>query len=170
MKFDALETRSQFRCNSGFFTFIFMKLWRIFAVGISRFQTVVIRILVGGGAEPQPPSPLVALPTGGALGLIAGLTGTGCGIFLSPLLILMRWAEARTVAGISAAFIFCNSAAGLLGQGAKLEALPAETPWYVGAVIIGGLLGSKLGVGTIVVALLGGWALGISPLTILGLL
>lgn len=95
-------------------------------------------------AETQPPGPLVALPTGGALGLIAGLTGTGGGIFLSPLLILMRWAEARTVAGISAAFIFCNSAAGLLGQGAKLEALPAETPWYVAAVIVGGLLGSGI--------------------------
>lgn len=88
------------------------------------------------------PRPAVALPTGGALGLIAGLTGTGGGIFLSPLLVLMRWAEARTVAGISAAFIFCNSAAGLLGQGAQLDALPRETPWYVGAVVIGSFLGS----------------------------
>lgn len=96
------------------------------------------------GAETHAPRPLVALPTGAALGLIAGLTGTGGGIFLSPLLILMRWAEARTVAGISAAFIFCNSAAGLLGQGARLDALPAETPWYVGAVVVGGLIGSGI--------------------------
>lgn len=96
------------------------------------------------GAETHAPQPVVALPTGAALGLIAGLTGTGGGIFLSPLLILMRWAEARTVAGISAAFIFCNSAAGLLGQGARLDALPAETPWYVGAVVVGGLLGSGI--------------------------
>jgi uncharacterized protein len=36
--------------------------------------------------------------------------------------------------------------------------------------LLGSLLGSRLGVGTIVVALLGGWALGINPLTILGLL
>ena len=63
---------------------------------------------------------------------------------MSPLLVLMRWAEPRTVAGISAAFIFSNSAAGLLGQGAKLDALPAQTPWYVGAVIVGGLLGSGI--------------------------
>lgn len=96
------------------------------------------------GTETNPPQPLVALPTGAALGLIAGLTGTGGGIFLSPLLVLMRWAEARTVAGISAAFIFCNSAAGLLGQGARLDALPPETPWYVGAVIVGGLIGSGI--------------------------
>ena len=94
--------------------------------------------------ESTPPGPAIALPTGGALGLIAGLTGTGGGIFLSPLLVLMRWAEARTVAGISAAFIFCNSAAGLLGQGAQLGSLPPETPLYVGAVVVGGLLGSGL--------------------------
>lgn len=86
----------------------------------------------------------IALPTGGVLGLIAGLTGTGGGIFLSPLLVLMRWAEPRTVAGISAAFIFCNSAAGLLGQGAQLNALPAATPYYVGAVVLGGVAGSWL--------------------------
>lgn len=95
-------------------------------------------------ADPIAPSAVVALPAGGTLGLIAGLTGTGGGIFLSPLLIFMRWAEARTVAGISAAFIFCNSAAGLFGQGASLSALPASTPLFVGAVVAGGLIGSGL--------------------------
>lgn len=110
---------------------------------IASAATLIFRPQIAG-AETRAPSPFVALPTGGALGLIAGLTGTGGGIFLSPLLILMRWAEARTVAGISAAFIFCNSAAGLLGQGAKLDALPAQTPWYVGGVIVGGLLGSGI--------------------------
>ncbi len=110
---------------------------------IASAATLVFKPQIAG-AETRAPSPFVALPTGGALGLIAGLTGTGGGIFLSPLLILMRWAEARTVAGISAAFIFCNSAAGLLGQGAKLSALPAQTPLYVVAVIVGGLLGSGI--------------------------
>ena len=91
-------------------------------------------------AQAKMPPVLLALPSGGALGFIAGLTGTGGGIFLSPLLVLMNWAEARTVAGISAAFIFCNSAAGLLGRGAGLSALPVATPWYVGAVVVGGLI------------------------------
>ncbi|MCU0729307.1 MAG: sulfite exporter TauE/SafE family protein [Sphingopyxis sp.] len=72
------------------------------------------------------------------------MLGVGGGIFLSPMLIFMRWAEARTVAGISAAFIFCNSAAGLLGQGASLSALPASTPLFIGAVVAGGLIGSGL--------------------------
>lgn len=113
------------------------------AVLIASAAALVFRPQLAG-AKTNPPQPLVALPTGAALGLIAGLTGTGGGIFLSPLLILMRWAEARTVAGISAAFIFCNSAAGLLDKGARLDALPAETPWYVGAVVVGGLLGSGI--------------------------
>ena len=95
-------------------------------------------------ADPVAPPAAATLPVGSALGLVAGLTGTGGGIFLSPLLIFMRWAEARTVAGISAAFIFCNSAAGLFGQGASLSALPASTPLFVGAVLAGGLIGSGL--------------------------
>ncbi|MCB2015129.1 MAG: sulfite exporter TauE/SafE family protein [Novosphingobium sp.] len=95
-------------------------------------------------ADPVAPSAAATLPVGGALGLVAGLTGTGGGIFLSPLLIFMRWAEARTVAGISAAFIFCNSAAGLFGQGASLSALPTSTSLFVGAVVAGGLIGSGL--------------------------
>lgn len=121
-------------------------IWHRVLLGIvliASAATLVFRPPIAG-AETRAPSLLVALPTGGALGLIAGLTGTGGGIFLSPLLILMRWAEVRTVAGISAAFIFCNSAAGLLGQGAKLDALPPQTPWYVCAVIVGGLLGSGI--------------------------
>ena len=95
-------------------------------------------------AETRPPQTFIALPTGAFLGLMAGLTGTGGGIFLSPLLILFRWCDPRMAAGISAAFIFCNSAAGLLGQGAQLSSMPDSTPWYILAVIAGGALGSRL--------------------------
>ena len=45
------------------------------------------------------------------IGLLSGLTGTGGGIFLSPLLIFTRWAETRDTGGVSAAFILVNSAA-----------------------------------------------------------
>lgn len=120
--------------------------WHQRALGIVLLASAAVLALrpkLAGGTV-TPPRPAVALPTGGALGLVAGLTGTGGGIFLSPLLVLMRWAEPRTVAGISAAFIFCNSAAGLLGQGAKLSALPAATPIYVAAVVLGGFAGSWL--------------------------
>ena len=53
-----------------------------------------------------------ALALGAAIGLLSGLTGVGGGIFLSPLLLLLGWAEVRKTAGVSAAFILVNSAAG----------------------------------------------------------
>jgi uncharacterized membrane protein YfcA len=92
------------------------------------------------------PSLAVTLPTGAALGLLAGLTGTGGGIFLSPLIILFGWEGARKTSGIAAAFIVLNSAAGLLGNLASVEHLPAELPILVAAVFAGALLGTWLGV------------------------
>ena len=91
------------------------------------------------------PKAVLALPVGGALGLLAGLTGTGGGIFLSPLILLMRWAEPRTTAGVAAAFIFVNSAAGLAGNVQQVGNLPDAMPIYAAAVLIGGLLGSYMG-------------------------
>jgi len=92
------------------------------------------------------PTLAITLPTGAALGLLAGLTGTGGGIFLSPLIILFGWEGARKTSGVAAAFIFLNSAAGLLGNLASVRDLPVALPVLVGAVFIGALLGSWLGV------------------------
>lgn len=92
------------------------------------------------------PSPLVTLPVGAVLGLLAGLSGTGGGIFLSPLLILFGWEDARKTSGIAAAFIVLNSIAGLLGNVASVQQLPAELPILVASVFAGALLGTWLGV------------------------
>lgn len=92
------------------------------------------------------PSLALTLPAGAALGLLAGLTGTGGGIFLSPLIILFGWEDARKTAGVAAAFIVLNSAAGLLGNFAGVRQLPAELPILVAAVFAGALAGSWLGV------------------------
>lgn len=92
------------------------------------------------------PSPALTLPAGAGLGLLAGLTGTGGGIFLSPLMILFGWENARRTAGVAAAFIVLNSAAGLLGNLASVQRLPAELPILASAVFAGALLGSWLGV------------------------
>jgi uncharacterized membrane protein YfcA len=89
----------------------------------------------------EPPPLALTLPVGAALGLLAGLTGTGGGIFLSPLIILFGWEEPRRTSGVAAAFIFLNSAAGLAGNFAGLEALPPELPIFVAAVAAGALLG-----------------------------
>lgn len=94
----------------------------------------------------RPPSLAIALPSGAALGLLAGLTGTGGGIFLSPLIILFGWEEPRRTSGVAAGFILINSLAGLAGNVAAVRDLPPELPWFVGAVAVGALLGTWLGV------------------------
>lgn len=92
------------------------------------------------------PSLLITLPTGAALGLLAGLTGTGGGIFLSPLIIIFGWETPRHTSGVAAGFILLNSIAGLAGNVAAVRGLPLELPWLAGAVAAGALLGTWLGV------------------------
>lgn len=55
----------------------------------------------------------IGLPVGFVLGFLAGLIGIGGGIFLSPLLLLMGWADAKKTAALSAGFILLNSLSGL---------------------------------------------------------
>jgi uncharacterized membrane protein YfcA len=92
------------------------------------------------------PSWWVSLPTGALLGLLAGLSGTGGGIFLSPFIILLHWEEPRRTSGVVAAFIFLNSAAGLAGNAAAVGRLPAELPIFLAAVAAGAVIGTWLGV------------------------
>lgn len=97
--------------------------------------------------RPVAPPPLaVALPCGALIGLLAGATGTGGGIFLSPLILLFSWEEPRKTSGVAAAFIFANSAAGLAGNVSSVGHLPAELPIFVAAVALGALGGVMLGI------------------------
>ncbi len=91
------------------------------------------------------PPRLAALGVGGGLGLLAGLTGVGGGIFLSPLMLLLGWADLRTTAATSAVFIVTNSLAGLGGFLTAGGTMPDTAwPWLVAAGL-GGLAGSTLG-------------------------
>lgn len=93
----------------------------------------------------QMPSLPVAASVGACIGLLSGLTGVGGGIFLSPLLLLMGWAEVRRTAAVSAAFVLANSIAGLAGNISSVGRLPnAIFAWGVAAVV-GGVIGSELG-------------------------
>jgi hypothetical protein len=87
---------------------------------------------------------LAGLLIGAGLGLLAGLTGTGGGIFLTPILLFAGWADARRASAASSVFILVNSVSGLLGGGAP-SALPASFAGWAGAVAAGGLLGAWLG-------------------------
>lgn len=89
--------------------------------------------------------PFVAAP----LGYLAGLVGIGGGIFLAPLLHLVRWREARAIAATASLFILVNSLFGIVGQllkggeGRLGAAVDAGLPLIV-AVAIGGQIGSFL--------------------------
>jgi uncharacterized protein len=93
----------------------------------------------------KPPSRPVLVGVGAGLGLLSGLTGVGGGIFLSPILLLCRWAETKTVSGTSAAFILVNSIAGFAGIVATSAAIPTPIPLWALAAVIGGFVGAELG-------------------------
>jgi uncharacterized membrane protein YfcA len=97
----------------------------------------------------KPPSKAVALPTGAALGALAGLTGIGGGVYLSPLLVFVGWADPQRATGIAALFIVVNSIAGLAGRASSLAMsslamLPDFLPWFVLAAIAGAAIGTTV--------------------------
>lgn len=94
----------------------------------------------------SPHLPLIpAVLAGAAIGLLSGLTGTGGGIFLSPLLIAAGWATTRQASGIAAGFILANSISGLAGNVSAVGSVPADLPLWAGAVLLGAVIGSELG-------------------------
>ena len=96
-------------------------------------------------SEPKEPSRPVAIGVGGVLGLLSGLTGTGGGIFLTPLILFMHWARTKTAAAVSALFILVNSIAGLLGNLSATKTFPAFALPLAIAAVLGGAVGSYLG-------------------------
>jgi uncharacterized membrane protein YfcA len=97
-------------------------------------------------ADTSNPVPVpLALLFGAAIGLISGLTGTGGGIFLSPLLLVMGWAETKQSSGVCAVFILANSISGIVGLLTQPVTFPAMLPYWVVAAVAGGLIGSGLG-------------------------
>jgi uncharacterized membrane protein YfcA len=111
--------------------------WRLFSE--------TLRADKPGRVVAGPPPTALALVIGAGIGLLSGLTGVGGGIFLSPLIVLMGWGTVRDSAAPSAAFILVNSIAGLLGLLTRHPTLPDALPYWVAAVIVGGLIGATLG-------------------------
>ena len=88
----------------------------------------------------------LAMTMGAAVGLLSGITGTGGGIFLSPLIIWLGWVSVKQASGTVAAFIFVNSIAGLLGNFQSTKSLPSELPIFLLAVLLGAIIGTLFGI------------------------
>lgn len=114
----------------------------VLLVAAARFGWTASR--AGADFPPRAPWP-AAIGSGAGIGLLAGLTGTGGGIFLTPLLLAAGWAGTRFAAGTSAAFILANSISGLAGNLRSVGALPPSIPLWLAAVAAGGIIGSELG-------------------------
>jgi len=117
-----------------------------------------LRLLLSGENTLSPSTgrdaPGFALISGAFIGLLSGVVGIGGGIFLAPILYMMKWGTARQIAAACSLFILLNSLSGLLGQVTKLGDTrllhDAIVFWpLLLAVFIGGQIGSWLGTGRI---------------------
>jgi uncharacterized membrane protein YfcA len=95
--------------------------------------------------QTNPPSKPTAIGVGTGLGFLSGLTGTGGGIFLTPLLLFCRWAPIKRAAAVSALFILVNSIGGLVGYFSATGSIPSLGIFLAVPAIVGGTVGSYLG-------------------------
>ena len=143
-----------------FWPFAVLSIPMAFVGGYLNLPTHLFKILIGAvllfsaayffwkpGADEVRTSPgkPVAIASGGVLGLFAGLTGTGGGIFLTPLLLVMRWARTKNASAASAVFILVNSISGLAGNAASTKSIPLLVVPLAVAAVIGGTVGSYFG-------------------------
>lgn len=87
----------------------------------------------------------LSLFTGAVIGFLSGLIGIGGGIILSPVLLLLKWADMKQTAAISALFIFVNSLSGLTGQLTKGVHFSSDMFMYVIIAFVGGICGAYFG-------------------------
>ena len=88
----------------------------------------------------------ISIVIGGILGFISGVVGIGGGIFLSPILFLIRADRPKHIITVASLFILINSISGIIGQLTKNDVLiEIQNYWYLLiAVLIGGQIGNFL--------------------------
>lgn len=99
--------------------------------------------------ESSDSSNITSASIGGGIGFLSGLVGIGGGIFLAPVLHLMRWETPKIIAATASFFILVNSLAGISGQLSNGYTIPYLQLLYslMIAVFLGGQIGSRLGAG-----------------------
>src|SRR5436305_8273442 len=142
-----------------FWPFVLLSVPAAYLGGYIQPSASILRILIGlvllfsaarlifrrgDPAETVAPSKPTAVGVGAGLGFLSGLTGTGGGIFLTPLLLFRRWAHIRQAAAVSAVFILVNSIGGLVGYFTAVGSLPVLGVYLAFPPLIGITLGSDL--------------------------
>lgn len=114
---------------------------------LSGLQMIRAAVMRGARDIPAPESPpfLGALIAGGAIGFVSGMTGTGGGIFLAPVILSMNWVVIRRAAAVTAAYNLLNSGAGLVGAFRILGEAPSALPIWIAVVAAGGTMGAYMG-------------------------
>jgi len=143
-----------------FWPFAFLSIPAAYFGGYLQPSAGILRILIGAVLlfsaarlffrkkdpdQTNPPSKPVAIGVGAGLGFLSGLTGTGGGIFLTPLLLFCKWAVIRQAAAVSALFILVNSIGGLVGYFTAKHSIPTLGIYLAVPAIVGGATGSYLG-------------------------
>lgn len=85
---------------------------------------------------------------GGSIGFLSGMVGIGGGIFLSPILNLMKWDTPKKIAATASVFILANSISGIAGQLTQLSGtIDRSRIFYLClSVFVGGQIGSRMSV------------------------
>lgn len=108
----------------------------------------IVRLVIHVKESSEPsknPNPLISLAIGSGIGLVSGMIGIGGGIILSPVILLLHWANMKETAAVSALFIFVNSIAGLAGLLAKPLTLGPEIYGWIAIAVVSGAAGAYFG-------------------------
>jgi uncharacterized membrane protein YfcA len=120
-------------------------VYKIILGAVLVFAAFRLAINLKGDEDVREPPIVWGLLIGAVIGLLSGLVGVGGGIFLTPVLLLARWSETKTAAGVSAMFILVNSISGLAGNFRQAMELSSDVWLWIVAAVAGGIIGSTLG-------------------------
>jgi uncharacterized protein len=128
-----------------------LKQWLFLLIlGCALFASCVALLVQTENWQPRRMPKPALLGISAVIGLLAGLSGIGGGIFMAPVLHMIRWAEAKRIAAFASLYILINSVAGVTGQlvknGPAVFGGVLESYWpMMVAVLVGGQIGGMLG-------------------------